>query len=164
MPTFYENKITPITTSLGQSLTPEAHLHNHLEMVYLTHGQTYAFCDEQTLEMEPGDVFIAFPNQVHGYPRKGDGTAEHNIIIFSPRVCSEFKDLFHRMVPVCPLVKAKDLGFFRRFVLPGLGLCCCLFFCYAIYVGYGAQQCLGFLMFFAAVMAIGSIFYKAPKK
>ena len=62
------------------------------------------------------------------------------------------------------MVKAKDLGFFRRFVLPGLGLCCCLFFCYAIYVGYGAQQCLGFLAFFAVVMGIGSIFYKAPKK
>lgn len=109
MPTFYENKNTPITTTLGKHLMPEAHLHNHLEMVYLTKGQTYAFCDDQTLEMEPGDVFIAFPNQVHGYPRKGDGTAEHNIIIFSPRVCSEFKDLFHRMVPVCPLVKASNL-------------------------------------------------------
>lgn len=62
------------------------------------------------------------------------------------------------------MVKAKDLGFFRRFILPGLGLCCCLFFCYAIWIGYGAQQCIGFLGFFAVVMIIGSFFYKAPKK
>ena len=62
------------------------------------------------------------------------------------------------------MIKAKDLGFFRRFVLPGLGLGCCLLFCYAIWAGYGAQQCIGFLIFFAAVMALGTPFYKAPKE
>ncbi len=63
------------------------------------------------------------------------------------------------------MVKAKDLGFFRRFVLPGLGLCCCLLFCYAIWAGYGAQQCLGFLVFFVIVMLIGSFFKgKTPAK
>lgn len=60
------------------------------------------------------------------------------------------------------MVKAKDLGFFRRFVLPGLGLCCCLLFCYAIWAGYGAQQCLGFLIFFALVMLIGAFFKGKP--
>lgn len=55
------------------------------------------------------------------------------------------------------MVKAKDLGFFRRFVLPGLGLCSCLLFCYAIWVGYGAQQCFGFLVFFAVTMLIGKL-------
>lgn len=61
------------------------------------------------------------------------------------------------------MVKAKDLGFFRRFVLPGLGLLCCLFFCYAIWVGYGAKQCIGFLIFFTVVMFIGFLL-KDPKK
>ena len=53
------------------------------------------------------------------------------------------------------MVKAKDLNFFRRFVLPGLGLLSCLFFCYAIWTGYGPKQCIGFLIFFAVVMFIG---------
>ena len=53
------------------------------------------------------------------------------------------------------MVKAKDLGFFKRFILPILGLACCLFFCYAIWVGYGWKQCVGFLIFFAVVEAIG---------
>ena len=61
------------------------------------------------------------------------------------------------------MVKAKDLGFFRRFVLPILGLGCCLLFCYAIWVGYGAQQCLGFAVFFAVVMLIGA-FFKGKNK
>ena len=63
------------------------------------------------------------------------------------------------------MVKAKDLGFFRRFLLPGLGLLCCLFFCYAIWNGYGAKTCCGFLIFFAVVMFIGYLVKgKAPAK
>ncbi len=68
------------------------------------------------------------------------------------------------------MVKAKDLGFVRRFLLPGLGLLCCLFFAYAIWNGYGWKQCVGFLLFFLVVEFIGYLFKnggflkKAPKK
>lgn len=109
MPTFYENKKIPIITREGMTLSPAPHLHNHLEVVYLFEGQTYAVSDENQCEMHAGDVFIAFPNQVHCYPRLGDGKAQHLILIFSPFLCSEFKDLFRRMVPIAPVVKAKDL-------------------------------------------------------
>ena len=53
------------------------------------------------------------------------------------------------------MVKAKDLGFFKRYVLPALGIACCIFFCYAIWVGYGLKRCVGFLIFLLIVEAIG---------
>ena len=53
------------------------------------------------------------------------------------------------------MVKSKDLNVFKRFVLPGLGLCCCFFFAYAIWVGYGFKQCVGFLIFFLLVEFVG---------
>lgn len=56
------------------------------------------------------------------------------------------------------MVKAKDLSPIKRFVLPALGVLCCLFFCYAIWTGYGWKQCVGFLLFFAVVMFIGWLF------
>lgn len=56
------------------------------------------------------------------------------------------------------MVKAKDLGKFKRFVLPALGLLCCLFFAYAIWNGYGWKKCLGFLAFFLIVEFIGFLF------
>ena len=56
------------------------------------------------------------------------------------------------------MVKAKELGPVKRFVLPILGVACCLFFCYAIWTGYGWKQCVGFLIFFAVVMFIGYLF------
>jgi len=62
------------------------------------------------------------------------------------------------------MVKATELGFFKRFVLPALGVICCLFFCYSIWVGYGWQQCVGFLIFFAAVMFIGWLYEFFRKK
>ena len=56
------------------------------------------------------------------------------------------------------MVKAKDANFFRRFVLPALGLVCCLFFAYAIWTGYGWKKCIGFLVFFLIVEFIGYLF------
>lgn len=109
MATFYENKRIPIQTTKGKKLSDGAHLHNHIEIVYLLSGATGTVCDEQRDTLHPGDIFVAFPNQVHYYPRIDDGTAEHFIFIFSPVVCSEFKDLFHRMTPISPIVRAKDI-------------------------------------------------------
>ena len=62
------------------------------------------------------------------------------------------------------MVKAKDLGTFRRFVLPGLGLLCCLLFAYAIWTGYGPKQCIGFLIFFIVVEFVGFLFKNGSPK
>lgn len=59
--------------------------------------------------------------------------------------------------------RADDAGFFGRYVLPFLGICCCVFFCYAIWVGYGLKRCIGFLIFFAIVEAIGFALKGKPK-
>ena len=64
------------------------------------------------------------------------------------------------------MVKAKDANFFRRFVLPILGLACCLFFAYAIWTGYGWKKCVGFFIFFLVVEFIGFLLKgkeKAPQ-
>ena len=62
------------------------------------------------------------------------------------------------------MVKAKDLNPFKRFVLPALGLLCCLFFAYAIWNGYGWKKCIGFLIFFLVVEFIGYLFKNGGKK
>ena len=60
--------------------------------------------------------------------------------------------------------KATDLKPFQRFVLPGLGVLCCLFFAYAIWTGYGWKKCVGFVIFFLIVEFIGSLFINGGKK
>ena len=110
MTTFYENKQTPVTARTGTKLTTGPHLHNHIEVVYLVRGDVYAVSDNKKEKMKDGDVFIAFPNQVHCYPNDDCvGSLEHIIIIFSPFVCREFNDLFLRMTPVSSVIRAEDL-------------------------------------------------------
>ncbi len=108
MATFYENRHTPIVTAQKDRLGTAAHFHNHLEIVYLLEGATKVVCDDRQYTMNSGDVFVAFPNQVHFYPRIDDGYANHFLFIFSPFVCSEFKDLFQGMTPTEPIVRKKD--------------------------------------------------------
>ena len=62
------------------------------------------------------------------------------------------------------MIKAKDLNFFQRFILPLLGTACCLFFAYAIWNGYGWKKCLGFMIFFAAVEFVGFLFKNSKKE
>lgn len=109
MATFYENKRIPVSSTQGLKLSDEPHLHNHLEVVYLLEGASGTVCDDREDSIAPGDIFISFPNQVHCYPKIGDGHAKHLIFIFSPIVCSEFKDLFHRMTPTSAVVRKEDL-------------------------------------------------------
>ncbi len=109
MAAFYENKQIPVDAHMGSTLTEEPHLHDHLEMVYLRNGCSGTVCDDHRGTIYPGDVFLSFPNQIHSYPHVGDGTGEHLILVFSSNVCNEFKDLFHRMSPISPIVRAKDL-------------------------------------------------------
>ena len=110
MPTFYENKAENfLSARKGSSLLNVPHLHNHLELVYLLDGATETFCDDQKEWMEPGDLFLAFPNQVHFYPPVGNGKAPHSLLIFPPSICSEFKEFFHRMTPTSAVVRKENL-------------------------------------------------------
>ncbi len=56
------------------------------------------------------------------------------------------------------MVQAKDLNVFKRFIMPGLGILCCLFMVFCCYVGKGFRQVTGYLVFLAVVMLIGRLF------
>ena len=56
------------------------------------------------------------------------------------------------------MVKSKELGFFQRYILPFLGVCCCIFMVYCCWIGKGPQQVIGYLVFFALVLFIGWLF------
>lgn len=91
------------TSTPIRHLLPTPHIHTHLELIYITEGQSTAILDNQTYTLTAGDIFLAFPNQIHFYhdktPIKG------HLVIFSPDILSEFKEIFQTKVPVSPIVK-----------------------------------------------------------
>lgn len=66
-------------------------------------------------------------------------------------------NLYAMYIPmfIALMVKGKELGFAKRYLMPCLGLACCLFMVYCCWVGKGYQQVCGYLIFFAIVMFIG---------
>ena len=69
-------------------------------------------------------------------------------------------NLYAMYIPmfIALIVKNKGGSVIKRYVLPILGLCCCVFMCYCCWVGKGYKQVLGYLAFFAVVMLIGKLF------
>lgn len=59
--------------------------------------------------------------------------------------------------------KERELGAFKRFVMPMLGLLGCLFMVYAAFVAHGAEVA-HYLIVFAVFMLVGNILYRKPAK
>ena len=84
MDVIYENKTQLIDYSISSGLAPYAHLHKEIEIVYVRSGKAVAYADKNSCLLDAGDMFIAFPNQVHYY--KTVQTGEFAVLIFSPEI------------------------------------------------------------------------------
>lgn len=88
----------------GTHLAPTPHLHTHLEIVLITEGVTRVTADDRECEARAGDLFIAFPNQIHYYVDQTHRMA-HEILIVSPDICPEFSQIFKAKIPASPLLR-----------------------------------------------------------
>ena len=43
------------------------HIHNAVELVFLLEGSSSAYCAGERVALTAGDIFVAFPNQIHSY-------------------------------------------------------------------------------------------------
>lgn len=60
--------------------------------------------------------------------------------------------------------KGTDMNGFKRYVMPGLGVIGCLFMIYAAFAAYGVDRVVHYLMVYAVIMVIGSLFYRHDRK
>lgn len=49
-----------------------SHIHNAVEIVVLLKGSSMAYCDKEQVPLTAGDIFVAFPNQIHSYENSND--------------------------------------------------------------------------------------------
>ena len=101
---YYEAKTASYEAQHGVRLSPTPHLHNHIEIVLIKKGQTLAIADSAEVTVDAGDLFIAFPNQVHYYLDK-IYPLDYSIVIFSPDMCPEFNRVLKSLIPKKPLIK-----------------------------------------------------------
>lgn len=80
-----------------------AHLHYHLEMVYMVEGYTTCTVDTGEYTIESGDVLLVFPNQVHRYdPSEKE---KYLLFIINPDLLPELSRSFSGAAPTSPIVR-----------------------------------------------------------
>ena len=81
------------------------HLHNALELVLFTQGSATVICDTKRYALSAGDIFIAFPNQVHGYE---NSCGRETMVFIIPTVpyLAPFQSTLEKMLPAEPLLRA----------------------------------------------------------
>jgi AraC-like DNA-binding protein len=91
-----------------------AHLHYHLELLCLLDGHTRAYVDSTEYQLEPGDIFLAFPNQIHRFESVDKET--YLLFIINPDLMPELTRLFTTALPLTGVVRGagKDQVLFDR--------------------------------------------------
>lgn len=79
------------------------HLHRELEMVFMRTGKSIGYADTVRCEINEGDIFLTFPNQIHFYETVE--TERFWIYIFSPDLIPEFSETLNLALPTSPLLK-----------------------------------------------------------
>ena len=80
------------------------HLHNAMELIFLRTGSVTVLSGGQRFTLEPGDVFVAFPNQDHGYQNSTDVEALMLIVPAEPYLTA-FRSTIDQKRPRPPVLK-----------------------------------------------------------
>lgn len=75
----------------------DTHLHEDLEVVLVKKGRCLAWCDGRQYAMEQGNIFLAFPNQVHRYENGEEG--EYLVLVMNPARLLYHKAVFDSGAP-----------------------------------------------------------------
>lgn len=107
---FYEYKTTLPHFVFKRDLGFPLHLHVHIEMMYLLHGEVEITLGNSRYPLHAGDFALVFPNQIHAYrmisPRSE--TAAQLISCETP-TAGRFENVLLTSQPVHPIVTAENL-------------------------------------------------------
>lgn len=103
MSIIYEHRDASTYAVQASGLTVLPHFHSHIELVYMLEGQSMALADYREILLEKGDLFIAFPNQIHSF--RDLGPVSCYLLIFPSDLCPDFTALLQSHLPQSPVLK-----------------------------------------------------------
>lgn len=80
------------------------HMHDVMEIVFLHTGTSTAICENRRFPLAPGDVFVSFPNQPHGYEDSRDVDCDVLIVPANPFLAPWRQQVAHKS-PADPVLK-----------------------------------------------------------
>ena len=85
------------------------HLHEEVEMIYVTSGTVELGVGQELHHMEKGDFAIVFPNVIHHYQVFGTGKNEGIYIFMEPAMLPFYYDDLQKFSPQYPIIEKKNL-------------------------------------------------------
>lgn len=85
------------------------HLHNALEIVYVTKGVLELGVGQELYHMEKGDLGFVFSDVIHHYQVFSDGENMAVHIIIPPSLIGIFAEKIQNSAPECPVIKAANI-------------------------------------------------------
>jgi len=103
----FEKRTVPFLVGPNfREASPIPHIHPHIELIYIVEGEIHATADSCTQMLRSGELYLAFPNQVHYYdPTPISGV----VMIVDPQLFPDLLDIFTSKVPENPVLRADQL-------------------------------------------------------
>lgn len=98
----YQTGLGVLDFGIQDSLIKVHHFHKEIEIIYVIRGKCTAVCSQDKYELNQGDLFIAFPNQIHYYPESEIGG--YFWISISPIQLLDLEPIFKTMKPTSNLL------------------------------------------------------------
>ena len=93
--------------TLSGNLDYPPHLHNALELVLITKGKAKAIRDGGEVCLDKGDLFLAFPGQIHGY-RDSQNVTAYVLIVPTVPFLEPFRAVLEHQKPIDPVISVKN--------------------------------------------------------
>lgn len=111
----FQNKTADFEILPSNGLSPTPHFHNQIELVYVVQGQTVAFADQKKTFTKAGELFVAFPNQIHYYEKTVIG--KYIVILFSPELIYGMENTLYNNIPKSNLLTQDKVGNLSKTIL-----------------------------------------------
>ena len=100
----YETKNSDLTVECKKPTHFPPHIHEAIEVVYITKGSLELGVGQELYHMEKGDFAIVFPNLIHHYQvfQSGDNKALYMLI--SPKLIPNYMDEIQKNCPASPVI------------------------------------------------------------
>lgn len=105
----YENKNSDITVEYKKPVHFPPHIHEAIEMIYITKGSLELGVGEELYHMEKGDFGIVFPNLIHHYQVFQAGENKALYIFVSPKLVPNYMEELQKKCPSFPVVSKECL-------------------------------------------------------
>lgn len=113
---YYEKLDYDFSVRVGNRTEFPAHYHEKAEILFVRGGVCDMLIGDTVYTLEQGDVAVAFPNVVHGYPYLDHGPPvlspprrnDSVMVIIDTEFAAAYQRVLLQSAPVCPVVRAKD--------------------------------------------------------